>query len=152
MGKMTVLEAMPKRVIRLFRVIRAVVIAGVCLFLFFFVRQEKGIMEQYRQLRSDLRRMAEYGQTLAEAVSSYENGDLAASEELYLRALSEGLTDEQPYLGLAEIFLDRKWYERALEVLKTYPAEIQNDRISDKIEELEELVRTLEQSRFLPAE
>lgn len=147
---MTVAEAMPKKVIRLFRLIRGILIVGCCISLFLFVKKEKGIMEEYYKFRSYLEKMIEYEQILADAAASYENGDLAASERSYLQVLSESLSDEKPYLGLAEIYCDKRWYDKALEILMTYPEKAENSGISEKIEEIEELVRMLKQSQFVP--
>lgn len=152
MGKLVVAEAMPQKIVQLFRLIRGMLILGCCLFLFIFMRKEKEIMEEYQEIRSCLERMTEYRQILSEAAGNYAGGELAASEQLYLQILSDNLTDAEPYLGLAEIYCDRKWYGKALEILAAYPKEIDNSMIFGKIREIEEYVQILEQSQFAPIE
>lgn len=150
MRKLIVAEAMPQKVVRLFRVLRGFLILGCFVFLFIFVRKEKELLEEYREIRSFMERMTEYRRILEDAAASYTGGDLAASEGYYLQILSDSLSDVQPYLGLAEIYCDRRWYEKALEILRAYPEKIESSVISEKIKEIEEYVQILEQSQFIP--
>lgn len=148
MGRLTVAETLPKRIIRVFRIFKGLLILGCCIFLFLFVRKEKWIMDEYHEISACLDKMKEYEWILKDAANSYAAGDLAQSEALYLELFSEGLTDIEPYIGLSDIYCDRKWYDKALEILEAYPEGNGNGIIETKIQEIKELIQILEQSLF----
>lgn len=152
MGKLTVAEAVSKGVFRLFRILRGVMVLGCGIFVLLFVQKEKGILEEYQEIRTYLDRMEEYGHILEQAKECYAGGKLAESEKLYQMIFSEHLSDPEPYLGLADIYCDSKLYEKAVEVLEAFPKGIENQEISRRLQEIKDRIRILEQSLFGPVE
>jgi len=148
MGKLLVAEAMPGKLITLFYIIRGMVIVGCGAFIAFFLCQESELMEEYMRMKMYQDRMLEYDRILQEAEDLYKEGNLEESEQLCLQVLSESLADPTPYLRLSNIYCDNKLYYEALEILEAYPEEMENREISDKKQEIEQWIQSMEKSCF----
>lgn len=148
MGKLLIVEAIPGKLITLFHMIRAVTIVGCGMFLFVFLRKESELMGEYMQTKIYQDRMQEYDRIMEEAERLYAEGNLAESEQLCLQVLSDTLADPTPYLRLSDIYCDNKLYYEALEILETYPGEVQNREVSDKKQEIGRRIQDMEKSCF----
>lgn len=85
-----------------------------------------------------------YESLVAEGDKSCGEGDMRLGEQYYLTALSINPVKPDPYLKLARIYRDYRYYDLALQLLQSYPGG--NGQVSAMAEEIRGEIARLEVS------
>jgi len=96
-----------------------------------------------------------YERLMQEGDTFCESGEKHSGEQCYLTALQINRANPEPYLRLARIYREYRYYDLALWILKEYPGEAEGNpskEIHAALEELESEMERLEVSQFQKVE
>lgn len=146
--KLTVTEYVPKKLRRMNRLIQIACIVLTAAAVVIFCVRLGSLREERQELEREENRFREYGTLLEAGDSCMAQGDYAAAEESFRRAVGLLTQAGEAYWKLAALYEEQRKYEQAIFILELCPAP-RGDEQNEKLRKLRELTEQLSQSVFV---
>lgn len=152
MRKLTIVEFMPSLLMKLYFLIRVLLIGVVCLIIWNFWLELGKISEQRKNGEICEQKIEQYKEIVQKGDSFFDTEDYSSSKTYYLQAIAMGTIEEKIYIRLSWVYQHYKKYKEAIEVLESFPSQLNSQEIEQKKKELKEYIKELENSIFIEEE